>query len=161
MIKSRSGLFSKKEYMKQKKKEKEFSNKVHRQLKKQYKKIPRIKTERKNIQNQKKGIKIIDKKIDTPKIFRLPSPKELNRYLYRLTDKYDEGIKKTKKIDHDLHFWGFRKERLVEYKNERPRSRSKRIKKIKRLNEKLLKTIEKNKHLERQIDILHKKLMKH
>lgn len=94
------------------------------------------------------------------KKFKTPTKETLTNHLYKLTDKYDEGIKKTKELHEALIFWGFKNEKIIEFKNEKIKERKKRIIKIKELNSKLINQIEKNKLIERQIEILHKKITK-
>lgn len=89
---------------------------------------------------------------------KTPTKKELGKHLYKLTEEFDLGIKKIHKIHHELTFWGFRNEKIIEYKNESIKRRKKRMIKIKELNAKLIEQIEKNKLLEKQIEILHNKI---
>lgn len=158
MIKS---AFRKRIYFNEKKKEKERMILIQKELKKKFgKEEEKRKTISKKTKTISKKIKINNKpkpkkiKIDTP------NTSELQLLLEKNTNKYDTGIKKSRKLHSDLVFLGLTDSGLKEHPGESMKQRKKRIKKINKIHSELIKVLEENKHLEKRIEIIHKKLNK-
>jgi len=171
LFKSKNGIFSKKEYEKKKKIEKQKKMKFQKELKKKYKEeekkrkvINRISKER------KKEIKLIrreeklkqknkPKTENKPKItYGKPTLFELEKHLLKLTENYDTGIKKSRNLYEELIFLGLTDSGLKEFKGESIKKRNKRIKKINELHKILMNILERNKDLEKSIEILDNKI---
>ena len=88
-----------------------------------------------------------------------PSTIELEKHLHELTEKYDHGIKLSRKLYSELEYFGLTHNGLKEKKNESIKQRTKRISKINFLHPQLIKTLEENKNLEKQIEYTHKLIL--
>lgn len=172
LFNSKTGLFNEKEYKKEIKKEKEFQKQLHKELKQKQKEEQRKRKVFENI-NKKKRVKDIPKHqypstvnrqplTDSLKFpivsAKIPTKEELENHLLKLSDKYDKGIKEIKEFHNKLVELGLTDKGLKEIKHETEKNRKKRIEKINKIHPKLIKTIEENKNLEKEIEFLHKKL---
>lgn len=153
-----NGLFSKKFYSIERKRELKRMIIIEKELKKKFDNEER---KRKIINKKTKTIskKINSKKIKENKItVTTPSIPELELLLEKSTDKYDFLIKKSRKLHSDLIFLGLTDSGLKEHVGESIKQRQKRIKKINKIHSELIKVLEENKNLEKNIEIIHKKL---
>lgn len=151
-------LFSKKFYSIERKRELKRMIIIEKELKKKFDNEER---KRKIINKKTKTIskKINSKKIKENKItVTTPSIPELELLLEKSTDKYDFLIKKSRKLHSDLIFLGLTDSGLKEHVGESIKQRQKRIKKINKIHLELIKVLEENKNLEKNIEIIHKKL---
>jgi hypothetical protein len=182
---SKNPTFSKKDYEKRKKEEMKKIKKLHKKLKKQYKeqekkkkarqknidktpktkevKVKKIKTNEKLIPSVKIQPKIEQKQISQkqiPKIEKKPSLQDLENYLIKLTDSYDENTIQIRKDYELLKDLGLTTKGLKEKKYETPKQLKKRIEKINIIHKRLMEKMDYNKQLEEKINKLHELISK-
>jgi hypothetical protein len=139
------------------KKKNNSSTKLHLEL------ITKIKELKKKFHSDKPKIKKLKKtapieKLNLPTIsVHIPTKAEMKEHLERLSEKYDKGIIEVKITHEKLQELGLTEKGMTEIKNESIKKREKRMHKIREVHEKLIKKIEENKAIEREIDFLHKK----
>lgn len=157
------GIFSEKEYKLKLKEEEKLILERQKERKKKYLEEKQKQKILKELRKKReKEIKDIKKELKNPLQkkfnFEKPTIPELEKHLIFLSEKYDSGILKMKKLHDELKFLGLTPSGLKEYSHETERKKSKRIKKINEIHKLFILILEKNKQLEKQIEILERKI---
>jgi len=151
--------------LKQRFKEEEKKRKLINKLRKNHSKeileiqkeeLKKIRAKKERKQEKKEIKKMIKKEVSIKK----PTLLELENHLLKLSDDYDHGIHKSKKIYEELVHLGLTNEGLKEFKGESIKKREKRISKINEIHKVLMSILESNKELEQRIEMIDDQIKK-